>query len=295
MDGIIIVNKEPGYTSHDVIAILRGILRIKKIGHTGTLDPGASGVLPVCIGKATKAAALLTAMEKEYEAEMVFGYETDTQDVFGEKTRQTEYAFSEETFYQAAREMTGEIEQIPPMYSALKVNGIRLYDLAREGIEVERKPRAVRIEEIQVLGLSPAGARIRVRCSKGTYIRTLCEDIGRKTGWLASMASLKRLRSGPFTLEQSLSLEGIHEKMMEGRIEYIIRPVDRLFEAYPAVTIAPEQEKRLQNGNTLCFEKQGIAVGTKLRIYNSQSHFAALYEAVEESGDAVICKAYKMF
>ncbi len=294
MDGIISINKEMGYTSNDVIAILRGILRMKKIGHTGTLDPDATGVLPVCLGKATKAAELLTAAEKEYEAQLIFGQETDTQDISGTVTRKSEYTFSEAVFLRAVQEMTGEIWQVPPMYSALKVGGVRLYDLAREGTWVEREPRKIRVEEIQVLELTPQGARIRVRCSKGTYIRTLCEDLGRKTGWLACMSALTRLRSGPFTLEDSLTLGEVKELALKGELESRILSVDRMFAQMPAFTVLPDQERKLCNGNPLEFPGE-LPGGTRIRVYTPQGKFAALYR-VEKCRDAVLsCRAYKMF
>lgn len=295
MDGIINVNKETGYTSNDVIAILRGILRMKKIGHTGTLDPDATGVLPVCLGKATRAAQLLTASEKEYEARLCFGFETDTQDLSGKVTRSRSYVFSGQKFYEAVRQLTGEIDQTPPMYSAIKVGGVRLYDLAREGIEVERRSRKVRIEEIEVRELNEKGARIRVRCSKGTYIRTLCEDLGRKAGCLACMTSLCRLRSGPFTLAESLKLEEIRRLQREGTLESRILPVDRMFAHLPSYRVPEDLDRRLLNGNSLLLELEHLAEGEKIRIYNSQGQFAALYEAVGEENGAVLCKAYKMF
>lgn len=295
MNGILNVNKEPGYTSNDVIAILRGILRIKKIGHTGTLDPGACGVLPVCLGRATKAAALLTASQKEYEAELLFGQETDTQDLSGVVTRSTPYRFQEEAFYQAVEELTGDIWQVPPMYSALKVGGVRLYDLAREGIEVERKPRKIRIEEIRVLRLDEKGARIRVTCQKGTYIRTLCEDLGRKTGWLACMSYLCRLRSGPFTLADSLTIDEIRERKEQGTLEERILSVDRLFEAYEEIRIGEDQEKRLKSGNTLVVPARS-APGERIRVYDMRGQFTALYRIGDETENGqAVCKIEKMF
>ena len=295
MNGILNVNKEPGYTSNDVIAILRGILRIKKIGHTGTLDPGACGVLPVCLGRATKAAALLTASQKEYEAELLFGQEPDTQDLSGVVTRSTSYRFQEEAFYQAVEELTGDIWQVPPMYSALKVGGVRLYDLAREGIEVERKPRKIRIEEIRVLRLDEKGARIRVTCQKGTYIRTLCEDLGRKTGWLACMSYLCRLRSGPFTLADSLTIDEIRERKEQGTLEERILSVDRLFEAYEEIRIGEDQEKRLKNGNTLVVPARS-APGERIRVYDMRGQFTALYRIGDETENGqAVCKIEKMF
>ena len=195
---------------------------------------------------------------------------------------------------QAVQELTGEIWQVPPMYSALKVGGVRLYDLAREGTWVEREPRKIRIEEIQVLELTPQGARIRVRCSKGTYIRTLCEDLGRKTGWLACMSALTRLRSGPFTLEDSLTLGEVKELALKGELESRILSVDRMFAQMPAFTVIPDQEKKLCNGNPLEFSGD-LPVDTRIRVYTPQGKFAALYR-VENSGDGILsCRAYKMF
>ena len=295
MDGIISVNKEKGYTSNDVIAILRGILKMKKIGHTGTLDPDATGVLPVCLGKATKVADLLTAAEKVYEAQLIFGLETDTQDMSGKVTKQAQYTFSEAVFYQAVAELTGEIWQVPPMYSALKVGGVRLYDLAREGIEVERQARKITIHEIQVLDLNEKGARIRVRCSKGTYIRTLCEDLGRKTGWLASMSELIRLSSGPFTLEDSLTLGEIRAMKDAETLQDRILSVDRMFAHYPALHVTDEEQgKRLANGNTLQFASD-LPVDAVVKIYDLTGRFAALYKVICSESGEVECKSYKMF
>ena len=294
-DGIICIDKPAEHTSFDVIARVRGILHMKKVGHAGTLDPMTTGVLPVFLGRATKAAELLTGSQKQYEAELLFGQETDTQDLSGHVTRQASYDFRRERFMQAIEELTGDIWQVPPMYSALKVGGVRLYDLAREGIEVERKPRQIRIEEIQVLALDEKGARIRVTCSKGTYIRTLCEDIGRKTGWLACMSSLCRLRSGPFTLEDSLTLDQIRSLKDQGKLEERILSVDRIFAKYEGIQIEEAQEKRLQNGNTLLLSAES-AIGERIRVYNSQGHFTALYQVSEVLEDgARLCKIEKMY
>lgn len=230
MDGIINVYKEKGYTSHDVVAILRGILKTRKIGHTGTLDPDAEGVLPICVGKATKVADAIMGSEKVYEAALRFGCETDTQDASGEVTQTYQYEFCQGDAMGAISSFIGEYEQIPPMYSAVKVGGIKLYELARQGVEVDRKPRRVAIHDIQVLSLHESGAVIRVRCSKGTYIRTLCEDIGRRLGYGAHMERLVRLQSGRFAREDSCTLDQIERHMREGHPEAFLQPLDRFFD-----------------------------------------------------------------
>ena len=189
MDGVINVYKEKGYTSHDVVAIVRKTLNIKKVGHTGTLDPDAEGVLPVCIGSATKLADYIMAERKSYRAVIAFGAETTTQDGSGEITQRFEYDFDESRLIEAVKSFIGEQEQLPPMYSAIKVNGKKLYELAREGKEIERKKRKITIYDIRIVDIMPPDrAVIDIDCSKGTYIRSLCFDIGRKLGWGAYMA-----------------------------------------------------------------------------------------------------------
>ena len=215
--GILNVRKEKGYTSHDVVAKLRGITRQKKIGHTGTLDPDATGVLPVCLGRATRLCDMLTDREKTYEAVLLLGRVTDTQDVGGQtiKTEDTS-KLREEEVRETIRGFLGEYAQIPPMYSALKVGGKKLCDLAREGKEVERKARKVRIFEIEMLKVDLPRVHIRVSCSKGTYIRTLCHDIGGRLGCGGCMEELVRTRVGRFLLEDSLTIDEIAEKYREG-------------------------------------------------------------------------------
>lgn len=324
MDGVIIVRKEAGYTSSDVVTILRGILHMKRIGHTGTLDPQAEGVLPVCLGRATRAAELLTAQTKEYVTRMVFGYETDTQDTTGQITQTCEYAFSEEKFRYAVRKLTGEIRQTPPMYSAIRIDGQHLYDLARQGVTVERPARTVTIHEAEILALDPKGASLRIVCSKGTYIRTLVTDIGREAGFLASMEKLTRTRSGSFSLDQALSLGEIREKALDGTIEEHILPLSEMFSEYPQGTVQPEDDGRLRNGNPLQMErirlekdglqdeampeqqaeanpgplsesKPGPQTGDQedlIAMHLSDGAFIALYR-VQPGTDTAIC--YKMF
>ena len=213
VNGILNVYKEKGYTSHDVVAKLRGIVGQKKIGHTGTLDPDAEGVLPVCLGRATKVCDMLTEKDKTYEAVLLLGKETDTQDISGTVLRvgETE-GLTQEQVKDCVMSFVGEYDQIPPMYSALKVNGKKLYELAREGKTIERKSRKVEIKEIRILEMALPRVRMEVSCSKGTYIRTLCHDIGEKLGCFGCMESLLRTKVSRFELESSLKLSEIHKK-----------------------------------------------------------------------------------
>lgn len=247
--GIINVYKEKGYTSHDVVAKLRGILGQKKIGHTGTLDPDAEGVLPVCLGKATKVCDLLADKDKTYHAILLLGKTTDTQDTSGRVLREAEVTSSIKEVYQAIQSFQGDYEQVPPMYSALKVNGKKLYELAREGRTVEREARKVQIHEIKIHEIVLPRVSMTVSCSKGTYIRTLCHDIGEKLGCGGCMEQLLRTQVGSFFLEDSLKLEEIEILKDLGQLgEHIIR-IDELFSGYPAVTLKEEYQKLLANGN----------------------------------------------
>ena len=232
--GIINVYKEAGYTSFDVVARLRGILKIRKIGHTGTLDPDAVGVLPVCVGRATKVCDLLTDKDKEYETTLLLGVETDTQDMTGTVLSSGDVTVSEDQVKEVIRSYTGEISQIPPMYSALKVNGQKLCDLARRGVEVERKPRKVTIYGIEILKMDLPRITMRVRCSRGTYIRTLCHDIGQALGCGGAMESLTRTRVADFRLEDAHTIDEIQTMEQRGELEKILLPVDRLFLSAPA-------------------------------------------------------------
>ena len=296
INGIINVYKEPGYTSHDVVAKLRGILHMKKIGHTGTLDPAAAGVLPVCLGKGTRLCDMITDWGKTYEAVMLLGVATDTQDTTGKILSQCEAAADERTVMEAINSFVGEYDQIPPMYSALKHNGRKLYELAREGIEVERRPRRVQIHSIRIheMNLKDAEQTVTftVSCSKGTYIRTLCDDIGRKLGCGACMKSLKRTRVGNFTVDESLTLNQISALMLKGELEPHILSIDQMFE-YPKVVVGQAYEKLLYNGNR--FPREAVlaqANGTaqlsaedeamwvnleKYRVYDEEKHFVGIY------------------
>lgn len=307
MDGIINVYKERGYTSFDVVAKLRGILHERRIGHTGTLDPDAEGVLPVCVGSATKACGLLLDKEKEYEAVLLFGVETDTQDITGKVLKRSAVTAGYEEAKEALLSFVGTYGQIPPMYSALKVNGKKLYELAREGRVVERAARPVTIYSIKVLSGSfpeegscqerfsgqslPAEStfagektiRFRITCSKGTYIRTLCEDVGRKLGCGGCMKSLKRTRVGSFLEDGAHTLSEIGEICAADKVQEILLPTDRLFLNYPALFMREGANQYLYNGNKLkqdevVLREEGQAQDTPcFRVYDSAGNFCALY------------------
>lgn len=249
--GIIIINKEAGFTSFDVVAKLRGILHIKKIGHTGTLDPQATGVLPICIGKATKICSLLTDTDKTYKATMLLGQSTDTYDVFGNVTEKREVITTPEEVQRVIESFVGEIDQIPPMYSAIKINGKKLYELARQGKVVERKSRRVTIYNEETLSIELPRVKFKVDCSKGTYIRSLCNDIGNKLGTLGCMEELVRNRVGDFCLEDSYKICDIEKMMDDGTIGDAIIPIDRVFEKHPKRCVVDSATKMCINGGKL--------------------------------------------
>lgn len=281
MNGILNIYKEAGFTSHDVVAKLRGILKQKKIGHTGTLDPDAEGVLPVCVGNATKLCGMLTEKEKTYEAVLMLGLDTDTQDLSGKVLRRAEVAVSQEEVQEAILSFQGSYAQIPPMYSALKVNGKKLYELAREGKEVERKPRKVTLREISVFRIELPEASFAVTCSSGTYIRTLCHDIGEKLGCGGCMKSLLRTRVAQFSIEDSLRLSQIEEKMAGGGIYECLIPVDKMFEQYPEVRMKEAGDRLVHNGNSFEPDIAGEAAkteGIKIRVYDSKGIFVGIYQ-----------------
>ena len=249
INGVINIYKERGFTSHDVVAKLRGILKQKKIGHTGTLDPDAEGVLPVCLGKGTRLCDMLTDHSKVYEAVLLLGQSTDTQDVSGSVLQEAPVDVSEEEVREAIMSFVGPYDQVPPMYSALKVNGQKLCDLARAGKEVERKARPVEIYEIQIEEIHLPRVRMTVSCSKGTYIRTLCHDIGEKLKCHGCMESLLRTRVGQFLLKDSLTLAQVEAYRDENRIPEIVMPVDQVFSDCPALKLTKETAKLGYNGN----------------------------------------------
>lgn len=303
MNGVINVYKEAGFTSHDVVAKLRGIVKQKKIGHTGTLDPDAEGVLPVCLGNATKLCGLLTEKEKTYRAVLLLGQTTDTQDTSGKVLTEAAVTANEAEVREAIVSFLGDYDQIPPMYSALKVNGKKLYELAREGKEVERQARRVRILEIEIQEIRLPEVTFTVTCSSGTYIRTLCQDIGEKLGCGGCMKSLLRTQVDRFGLSESYKLSELEELMRGGRIEEVLLPVDQVFAACPAVRIRSESDRLIQNGNS--FTREDVAEhtgeipaeGTELertcvRVYNSRGGFMGLYRR-EQGGKRY--KPEKMF
>lgn len=267
--GVINIYKEKGYTSHDVVAKLRGILKQKKIGHTGTLDPAAEGVLPVCLGKGTKLCDMLTEKEKTYRAVLLLGKTTDTQDTTGEVLSEQAVSCTEEDARKAVESFQGEYNQIPPMYSALKVNGQKLCDLARKGKTVERQPRPITIHTLEYLGMENGCLKLRVDCSKGTYIRTLCEDIGRALGCGGCMEALRRTKAGEYDISQAVPLQQVLDS--ENPEQYL-RPVDSMFASHPAVTLTANQEKRCRNGNAFSV---AIADGT-YRAYSQTGEFLML-------------------
>ena len=280
MDGIINVYKEKGYTSHDVVAKLRGILHQKKIGHTGTLDPDATGVLPVCLGKATKVCELLTDKKKTYLAVVRLGVQTDTQDLTGTILEEKEVKVTEEQIRETTASFLGDYEQIPPMYSAVKVNGKRLYELARQGKEVERKARRVHIYtcDIRDIALAKNEFSMEVTCSKGTYIRTLCQDIGEKLGCGGAMEELLRTQSGNFTLEESMTLSQVEEAVANGTIGEKIVSIEDVLSMYPALICTPEGDRLLGNGNPVPEELvQGGSREEKVRMYKSSGNFTGIY------------------
>lgn len=284
LDGIINIQKEKGYTSHDVVARLRRILGQKKIGHTGTLDPDATGVLPVCLGKATKLCDLLTDKEKTYQTELLLGIVTDTQDISGKILEQQPVSANEDEIRECILNFQGDIMQIPPMYSACKVQGKRLYQLAREGVEVERPPRPVCIYEIKVQEIRLPRVKMEITCSKGTYIRTLCHDIGRSLGCGACMEGLVRIRSGTFEIGQSLTLAQVENLKEEGNLEEHLIPIEDMLGHYPRLDCTPEEDRLLDNGNPLGAGEKGPLMEGSLRVYDSQGVFKAIYRHKEGTG-----------
>ena len=283
MDGIINVYKPCGMTSHDVVNRIRKIAGTKKVGHTGTLDPDAEGVLPICINRATKTADMLTASDKRYTASFKLGIVTDTLDIGGSILECRETAVSKEEIENAVMSFVGESEQIPPMYSAIKVGGKKLCDLARKGIEVERKPRKICIYEINILSITEDSFTIDVKCSKGTYIRTLGFDIGEKLGCGAVMTSLVRTQSSVFTADSSVKLNDLTP---DNYRDFVI-PADRLFD-YDKITVKGDVLRKILNGNSVKFE--GISDGKMYRVYDENGRFLCISYA--EDG---ILKVRKMF
>lgn len=276
-NGIINIYKEKGFTSHDVVAKMRGICKQKKIGHTGTLDPDAVGVLPVCLGSGTKLCDMLTDKDKEYVAELLLGVETDTQDISGQVLRKCEPVMDKDAVQEAVMSFLGNYMQVPPMYSALKVNGKKLYELARAGKEVERQARPVTIHEIEILEMQLPVVKIRVACSKGTYIRTLCADIGEKLGCGGTMQSLLRTKVGIFKVEDAITLTELEHIRDTVGIASKLYAVDSVFEELPSLHVEEEYCKLLDNGNAFyanqTLEKKKYPENEWVRVYGKDKFY----------------------
>ena len=294
--GVLNVYKETGFTSHDVVAKLRGILKQKKIGHTGTLDPDAVGVLPVCLGKGTRLCDMLTDESKTYEAVLLLGQSTDTQDTSGKVLETAEPETDPEKIRSCIAGFEGEYMQIPHMYSALKVNGKKLYELAREGIEIERKPRKVQFHKIEILEIAPPRVRMAVTCSKGTYIRTLCHDIGEALECHGCMEHLTRTRVGRFEISDSKTLSEIEEIVRNGGLDEVLTPIDEMFSDSPYIAVRPEADALAFNGNPLKETSLSFEVRPdrtqRIRLYSSAGIFVGTYQYDEERK---IWKPEKMF
>ena len=284
-DGIINVYKEKGFTSFDVVAKMRGILGQRKVGHTGTLDPAAEGVLPVCAGKGTRLCDMLTDHDKTYRATMLLGVVTDTQDTTGTILEEKDAShLTEEEVREAIMSFVGDYDQIPPMYSALKVDGKKLYELAREGKVIERKARPVTIHEIVIESMKLPEVVISVSCSKGTYIRTLCNDIGEKLAVGGCMKELLRTKVGRFVLEETLTLSDLQKLKEEGRLEEAVFPLEAVFAELPEIRATEESlDKLMKNGNPFRFKGIGpVSDGDAYRVYSMDGQFIGIYEYSEE-------------
>ena len=284
INGVINVYKEAGYTSHDVVAKLRGILKIKKIGHTGTLDPEAEGVLPICIGNATKLCDLITDKQKEYQGVLKLGVRTDTQDMTGKiiQSYDGDINFSKKEIEEVVQGFVGNISQIPPMYSALKVNGKKLYDLARQGIEVERKPRNITIHYINIDEVNMPYVTMTIGCSKGTYIRTLFNDIGDKLKTYGAMEKLLRTKSGNFVLDNTIKLSEIEDLVKEDALmncdSFIT--TDEVLSDFQKIHLKDEYKRFVMNGNMIDAKMidEDILVAGSYRVYIDSDRFVALYK-----------------
>lgn len=297
-DGMINIYKEKSFTSHDVVAKMRGILKQKKIGHTGTLDPEAVGVLPICLGKGTKLCDMLTDKDKIYEATLLLGVSTDTEDTSGKILKECEVNVSELEIRQVINSFIGKYKQIPPMYSAIKVNGKKLYELAREGKVIQREPRLVEIYKIDILKIDIPRVIFTVECSKGTYIRSLCRDIGEKLGCLGCMESLKRTKVGDFHIEDALKLDEVQKLVDNGTLKEYIKPVDFAFLEYKKVNVSKNFNKLIYNGNifgrnNLVNDQKNIEflMGEIIRVYDEDNNFVGVYQYKYD----VLFKPVKMF
>ena len=287
MNGIIIIDKPQEWTSNDVVSRLRRVFNTRRIGHGGTLDPMATGVLPVFVGRATRGVEFFEHAEKVYEATLRFGLTTDTEDITGKVLTENEVSLTENDLLAVLPKFRGDILQVPPMYSAIKVGGQKLYDLARKGREVERQPRPITIHELELLAFSGSEARLRVRCSKGTYIRTLCKDIGEALGCGGCMAAQRRVEAGDYTLEGSIPLRELLDISERGEdVEHLLRPVDTMFASHEKLSLNEKQARLVKNGNAFT---AACADGT-YRVYAPDGEFLALCKA--EGGSVRTIKSF---
>jgi len=300
-NGVLILDKPQGFTSHDAVAKLRGILRQRRIGHAGTLDPMATGVLVVLLGNATRASDYASGQSKEYIAALRLGVTTDTQDITGTVLQQSEILPPPQALADALEQFTGRQQQLPPMYSAVQVGGKRLYDLARKGIEVERQAREIAIEQMTLLepeeNQPESDFHLAVTCSKGTYIRTLCHDVGQALGCGGCMAALRRVRSGSFTIDMALDFEQVRQLVQDGTLQQHLCPTDAVFSALPAVTLTEEGEKRAKNGAHLmqqhCTDGVVPPLGESCRVYGPDGAFlmTGITKELDKGGAGIFCGA----
>ena len=299
MDGIFNIYKEKGFTSHDVVAIVRRTIHMKKVGHTGTLDPDAEGVLPVCVGKATKLSDVIMDGRKSYRAMLRLGMTTTTEDASGEVLETKEVDFNEDKIREVVVSFIGRLEQVPPMYSAVKVNGKKLYELAREGKEIERKSRTIEVYDIRIRQfLPPDRVEIDVDCSKGTYIRTLCSDIGKALGCGGHMAELLRTRTGAFSLENAIKLDELKALAEQEKVETVLLTMEEALEDFPVVKVSEKSQKFLYNGGKIqerfLTEKPAVLTEGEIVVtYDYENNLVGLYEIKKEENNFYI-KPYKM-
>lgn len=271
MNGIVVIDKPKGVTSHDVVGMMRKRFGTHRVGHTGTLDPMATGVLPICIGNATRAADMLIESDKEYIAEFILGKTTDTLDIEGQVLAESEVLVTEDEVRNAISKFVGKISQIPPMYSAIKKDGKKLYELAREGKEIEREARDITIYSIDVLRVDLPLVEIGVKCSKGTYIRTLCDDIGKTLGCGATMTALRRVATAGFTIDNAYTIEDIDMAEDKGGL---LLPTDKLFESYKAINLNEKQTRSITNGVQMTWREGNE--GERYRLYSHEGKFLCI-------------------
>lgn len=299
MNGVLVIDKPEGFTSFDVIAVVRKLTGQRKTGHTGTLDPNATGVLPVLLGSATKAQDILPDHDKGYTAGFQLGIRTDTLDIWGEVLERVQTDASEEEVLRAMESFRGDIMQVPPMYSAIKKNGQRLYDLARQGVEVEREARPVTVYRLSLVSfnIEKQSGVLEIECSKGTYVRSLIDDLGKKLGACAAMTSLRRTRACGFGLPDCVTLDALRELTESGRADEIIRPVESLFVTFPEIIVSDAQAKRFSNGGSLDISRTKLRNdpppdGAVLRVFDGEKRFLGLAKAEEKSG---LLRIFKLF